>query len=237
MSISNKLAVAAAALSVVCGTFFGATEGRAEAIASPWIEGFNNKSRLHAGRAVMDGKDGLFAAIEIAMPDGWKTYWRVPGDAGGIPPEFDFSASENLSEARVLYPAPQRLFDKAGATIGYKDRAVFPFLLLAKDAAKPIALKLKAAYGVCKELCVPAEAELEIDVPADAAASSVIGDAVSKVPRAAPIEGRDPILKSWRVEERGGKPALVIEVAVMPLYMPETGAIFRCRKRLAKAAE
>ncbi|HPG88442.1 MAG TPA: protein-disulfide reductase DsbD family protein, partial [Hyphomicrobium sp.] len=77
-------------------------------MASPWTEGFKNKARLLAGRAERPGQGGehMYAAIEIEMQTGWKTYWRVPGDAGGIPPEFDLSASENAKDVTVLYPAP-----------------------------------------------------------------------------------------------------------------------------------
>ena len=59
-------------------------------------------------------KDGtLHAGIEIRLDQGWKTYWRYPGDSG-IPPQFDFSASENVKAVTVLWPAPQRFDDGGG---------------------------------------------------------------------------------------------------------------------------
>jgi DsbC/DsbD-like thiol-disulfide interchange protein len=190
-----------------------ATPAAADGLATPWIEGFNNKVRLLAGRAGGTDHDAVYAGIDIAMPAGWKTYWRAPGEAGGVPPEFDWSGSENLSEARVLYPAPHRLIDKAGATIGYKDHVLFPVALTPKDPAHPIVLKLKAAYGVCKELCVPAEAELNISVPPNVDASSGIAAVLATVPRSVPMPGSDPAVSVWRVDTRGGKPVLVVEVA------------------------
>lgn len=185
----------------------------ADGLATPWIDGFNNKVRLLAGRAGGKDQDTVYAGIDIAMPAGWKTYWRAPGEAGGVPPEFDWSGSENLAEARVLYPAPHRLIDKAGATIGYKDHVLFPVALTAKDPSQPIVLKLKAAYGVCKELCVPAEAELSISVPAKADASSDIAAVLPTVPHSTPVQGSDPAVSAWRVATRDGKPVLVVEVA------------------------
>ncbi|MEQ1652719.1 MAG: protein-disulfide reductase DsbD domain-containing protein [Hyphomicrobium sp.] len=185
----------------------------AEGITSPWVEGFNNKARLIAGRAGTTGKDAVYSGIEISMPAGWKTYWRAPGDAGGIPPEFDFASSENLAEARVLYPAPHRLLDKSGTTVGYKDHVLFPVALTAKDPVLPIVLKLKAAYGVCKELCVPAEAEIELTVPPDVASSAEIAAVLATVPRLTPIQTTDPVVSGWRLDARSDKPVLVIEVA------------------------
>ena len=59
--------------------------------------------------------------IEIKLQPGWKTYWRYPGDSG-VPPRFDFSGSDNLGRAKVLYPAPHLFTDETGNSLGYKDR-------------------------------------------------------------------------------------------------------------------
>lgn len=187
----------------------------ADGIASDWVEGFNNKARLLAGRATKPGEkqDKLFAAIEIAMPDHWKTYWRAPGDAGGIPPEFDFSASENTADVKVLYPAPSRLIDKTGTTIGYYDKVTFPVAVTPKDPSKPVTLKLKAAYGVCKELCVPAEAEIDLTITPGTGASDDVAAALARVPRSPAIPETDPIVEKWYIENRNGKPFLIFETA------------------------
>ncbi|MCB1435055.1 MAG: hypothetical protein KDK75_21725, partial [Alphaproteobacteria bacterium] len=37
--------------------------------------------------------DGVWTTgVQIELDDGWKTYWRMPGDAG-IPPQFTWTAS------------------------------------------------------------------------------------------------------------------------------------------------
>ncbi len=184
----------------------------AESAQSPWVEGFNNKVRLIAGRLESE-KSATFAGIELQMPKDWKTYWRNPGEAGGIPPEFDFAGSENLERATVLYPAPHRLVDpKAGTNIGYKDHVIFPVRVTAKDKAKPVALKVMAAYGVCKDICVPAEAALKIEIPADATASPELAAALATVPANAADPAKDPALQRWRIDDADGKPKLVLEV-------------------------
>ena len=40
-----------------------------------------------------------------ALAEGWKTYWRMPGDAG-VPPLFDWAGSTNVATIKVLYPGP-----------------------------------------------------------------------------------------------------------------------------------
>jgi DsbC/DsbD-like thiol-disulfide interchange protein len=188
-----------------------ATLPSAAQTASDWIEGFNNKIRLLAGSAARPGGEARpYAAIEIEMPPGWKTYWRAPGEAGGIPPEFDFSGSENLARATVLYPAPKKLADKAGVTFGYKDHVIFPVAVDAQEKARPVLLKVRATYGVCKELCVPAEAELSISVTSNPAEADAIAQALAHVPTANPTPGKDPVVENTALVSQSGKPFLKV---------------------------
>src|SRR5262245_7732022 len=81
------------------------------------------------------------AGIDITLDKGWRTYWRVPGDAG-VPPQFDWSRSRNVKSITLLWPAPTRFTDEGGESIGYKDRVVFPVDVVANDPAYPIDLAL-----------------------------------------------------------------------------------------------
>ena len=185
----------------------------AEPASTDWHQGFNNRARLLAGRAVRDGRQGLYAGVEIEMPNGWDTYWRSPGEAGGVAPEFDWKGSENLKSAHVLYPAPRRLRTKAGDVVGYTDRVVFPVSVTPKDAGKPISLRGVVAYGVCKDICVPAEVTLQITVPPGIGASKALTDVLARVPRSEARLGIDPSLASWRLDQSTGKPRLVLSIA------------------------
>jgi DsbC/DsbD-like thiol-disulfide interchange protein len=174
--------------------------------ASEWVEGHSSRARLISS--------GGMAGVELQLPEGWKTYWRFPGEAGGVPPSFDWSKSTNLDSAQVLYPAPKRFTDKAGDTIGYKGTVVFPVRLKPKDASKPIDVHLVFDYGVCKDICIPAEAELKLTVPpgAEQTVAEELMDAVARLP--APPEARretDPVLKRAVAELSGDKPRLLLE--------------------------
>jgi DsbC/DsbD-like thiol-disulfide interchange protein len=183
------------------------------AAAGEWKQGFNVRTRLLSGTVATE-KDAPYVFLEIEMPKGWKTYWRNPGDAGGLPPRFDFKASENVAGAEVLYTAPSRLTDEAGETIGYKDRAVFPVRLQAVDPLKPLRVRLNVDFGICKEICVPAQAEHEAEIaPAgDQPAPDVAVGALEAVPRTAGGAPRaeDPALVSGTLDTAGRK--LVFEV-------------------------
>jgi DsbC/DsbD-like thiol-disulfide interchange protein len=181
-------------------------------VASDWVKGLDNQARLVAGRAVRAGQTALYAGVEVVMPEGWKTYWRAPGDAGGVPPGFDWQASENLASADVLYPAPHRLRDKAGDVVGYKGGVIFPVHVIPKDPAKPVVLKGKVEYGLCKDICIPAEVDLKVVIPPNVGASTELTDTLARVPQQTPRSGVDPKLDAWRFDQSAEKPKLVLDV-------------------------
>ena len=174
--------------------------------ASAWAEGHSSRARLVAG--------GGMAGVEVQLADGWKTYWRYPGEAGGVPPSFDWSKSTNLESAQVLYPVPKRFSDAAGDTLGYKGTVVFPVRLKAKDASKPIDVRLAFDYGVCKDICIPAEAEISLAVaPGETQApSGELAEGLNRVPVSQnELRAGDPRLKRAVAELTGPKPRLLLE--------------------------
>jgi DsbC/DsbD-like thiol-disulfide interchange protein len=149
---------------------------------SPWSEDVRSAVRLVSG-ANNSGDAHLRAGIEIKMQPGWKTYWRYPGDSG-VPPHFDFSGSENLKTATVLYPAPHLFTDETGQSLGYKDRIIFPLVISPQQPGRPVRLRLKADYAVCEKLCVPAEGRAELTLtPGDSSQDSALAAAEARVPK------------------------------------------------------
>lgn len=106
--------------------------------------------------------DGAWnAGLAISLEDGWKTYWRMPGESG-VPPQFDWSGSTNLKAVTIGWPAPRRYGDAAGETVGYKEEVVFPLRIEPRDRSKPVELQLMLFYAVCKDICIPTEAKLAL---------------------------------------------------------------------------
>ncbi|WP_195930487.1 protein-disulfide reductase DsbD domain-containing protein [Hyphomicrobium album] len=199
--IAASLASFVWALVVVCAS------AHATGLESQWVDGHNSRARLISG--------GGIAGVELELPEGWKTYWRYPGEAGGVAPAFDWSQSTNLESAQVLYPAPKRFTDASGETIGYKGNVTFPVRLKPKDASKPIDLRVAFDYGVCKDICIPAQAELALMIPPDADASEELMNAMARVP--APPDARretDPLVTGVATELTGDKPRIVLRAEV-----------------------
>jgi DsbC/DsbD-like thiol-disulfide interchange protein len=99
------------------------------------------------------------AAIRFKLAPGWKTYWRAPGDAG-IPPQFDWSQSDNLRGVGITWPAPKVFHEGGVRTIGYKDELVLPITLAPRNAGKPMRLTATLDFGVCSDICVPQQLEV-----------------------------------------------------------------------------
>lgn len=183
---------------------------------SPWDDDTQSAARLIAAQAHNTSGGRVFrAGIEIKLKDGWKTYWRYPGDSG-VPPVLDFSKSQNVKSVAVLYPAPQRFPDGAGgSSIGYKGDVILPLHVVPQDSAKPVTLRLKLDYAVCEKLCVPAEARLELDLSGAASANeATLAAAEARVPTPVQIGDQSmPSIRAVHRETASGKPKIAVDVA------------------------
>lgn len=216
MSFARACARMAAAATLV-GVVGSGLPALAEAeLASMWQELPNARARLLVGPPAGKVPQSYLAGIEIVLADGWKTYWRMPGDAG-VPPNFDWSGSGNVASLKVLYPAPARMHESGSETIGYKHTVLFPVEVVPKDASRPVDLALTMEFGVCREICIPAEAKLSLTVqPASASGlvPSPLAAALEKVPREATRRRpMDPRLISVIATLDGASPRLSIEAS------------------------
>ena len=191
-----------------------ATRGQA-ASATPWTASTNSKVRLVAGEVGEQAGRARLTGIQLRMDPGWKTYWRNPGDTG-MPPEFDWTGSKNLKSAEVLYPAPHRFDDAGGAAVGYGEDVLFPVKLTPERDGEPIELKVAFSYGLCKDLCVPNEVTLSLDLPAGGATGEalLLETALAQVPKPA-AAGLLPEVAGVEATLDGDAPKLVVD-AVFP---------------------
>ena len=179
--------------------------------STPWVQGHKAKVRLLSGEAPAGGP---MAFIEIALEPGWKTYWRTPGDAGGLPPAFDWTKSTNLAAAEVAFPAPQRFTDTSGNTIGYEGGVILPVILTPRMPDALMSLVLGLQYAICKDVCIPVEAELALEVPVGGgeALPAEALQALDSIPRAQDrLLADDPVLVSAGAETGGTSPKITVE--------------------------
>jgi DsbC/DsbD-like thiol-disulfide interchange protein len=188
-------------------TSFMAIEARAQD-ASPWQRSDHAAVRLLAG-----SRSGsvLLGGVAMQIQQGWKTYWRNPGDSG-VPPRFDFSKSENVEAVTVLWPAPTKFDDGAGGhSLGYHNQIVLPLRIVAKNADKPVTLRADINYAVCEKICIPVEANAELSFASVASTEDgALAAALDTVPKPASIGDPNPL--TIRDVKREGKSTVLVDV-------------------------
>lgn len=115
---------------------------------SGWLVSPQNdhaKVRLRAEPS-SGGETRLLLAVQLE--NGWKTYWRSPGE-GGIAPTIAWESP--LSAVKWFWPVPQR-FDVSGiSTQGYHDQVMLPMVI---SGALPKMLSGTLTLSTCSNVCI-----------------------------------------------------------------------------------
>lgn len=187
---------------------------------------------------VLDGgmtRDGTYlAGLRLTLSDGWKTYWRAPGEAG-IPPSFSWRGSRNVGDLAITWPEPE-VFDTNGMrTIGYSDVIVLPVEITPASATGAVRLKGSMDIGLCSDVCIPGTLDFDHRVDAEAGRNPAIAAAMAQRPYSASEAGvksatcrLTPTSDGMRVEARitmpsaGGTEIAVIEPGDPSLWATES---------------
>lgn len=179
--------------------------------ADGWVQSGNSRARLNfcEGQPPTSAADkSVLAFLEVQLDPGWKTYWRFPGDSG-VSPSFELAPGSNVASIAVDYPAPHRMSDQGGEAVGYKDAVAFPIHLVPRDAKAPLSATLTFSYGICKNICVPAEVQV---TAACHGISPQVAASVDAVPRSPKLRRpTDPKLVGVSGSVVGTPPRLVID--------------------------
>ncbi|WP_425406414.1 protein-disulfide reductase DsbD family protein [Hwanghaeella sp.] len=189
-SFLSKYVICAVA-ALVCALVAGASVP-AHAITGAWSDTEHSSVRL-VSSVTGTGEEGtLTLGLEFQMQDGWKIYWRSPGDAG-FPPKPDWTGSTNVASVEMSWPAPHRFEIFGLQTYGYSGEVIFPLRVKAETPGEAISLTGKVDYLVCSDICIPGEAQVSVDVPAGPAQPSAkvhaIGQYAALVPGAPEAAG------------------------------------------------
>ena len=193
------------------------------AASSPPAEGHAVTARLIAAEDAVSGRT-LSAGLDLRLREGWKTYWRSPGEVG-LPPRIDWAASRNVADVALAFPAPERFSAFEIENYGYGGEVVFPLAVTVADPALPVHLALRAELLVCAELCVPDTVELALDLPAggggvDEAAAARLAEWTRRVPGTEGFRLDAVHLDEGALTLRATADAALGEVAVFPEHGP-----------------
>ena len=106
-------------------------------------------------------------ALRLKMAEGWHTYWQNPGDSG-LPTTLAWTLPAGVAAGPILWPVPHALPSGPLVNFGYDGEVLLlSEVTIPRDASlgDVLALRAKAEWLVCRETCIPEEAQLELELP------------------------------------------------------------------------
>ncbi len=141
------------------------------ALESEWSESEKSKTRLISPLTHNNNQNEIFLGLEYQMQPGWKTYWSSPGDAG-FPQELLWEKSQNIQDIKLFWPTPSEFEILEMTSLGYENNVIFPLKILLDNSNKKTNLNLSIKYLVCKNICIPGEANIFIEIPSGKASKT-----------------------------------------------------------------
>jgi len=172
------------------------------------------------------------AGLRMDLGEGWKTYWRVPGD-GGIPPSLNFSGSSNVAAVGSHWPVPEVFHQNGLRSVGYQEDFIVP-LRVQPDQNGMMRLSGTIDVGVCLDICIPFQMSFDLTLPevgsndagiraalADRMLSAGEGQVGNVVCKTTPISDGLRLEASVEMPKHGSNEAAVIEAGNPSIWSSE----------------
>ena len=186
----------------------------AMAAASAWLDHEQARVRLIAAQDAVGNSDALRLGLQVELEPGWKIYWRSPGEAG-FPPHMDWAGSDNLEEADLQWPVPERFSLFGLETFGYAKEVVLPIEARLSAPGAPTRLRAHLRYLICEEICIPNDGELVLELPSGPAGSARESLLIEQYRARVPGHGAEAGLSLEGATLSGGMETPSLEVAVL----------------------
>ncbi|MGQ0501050.1 MAG: protein-disulfide reductase DsbD family protein [Panacagrimonas sp.] len=151
------------------------------------------EAELIAENQSFSADEDNWVALRLRPDPGWHVYWQNPGDSG-IPTQLRWQLPEGVTAGPLHWTYPHRESLGELTNYGYSGETLFLVSVRIRATSAPVvSLAATAKWLVCKDICIPGEAELSLQVPVrkarpvpDIAWSQMFGTARARLPRALP---------------------------------------------------
>ena len=166
----------------------------AHALSGPTHASDNVKARLISEASAIGPGQTVWVALEFDIRDGWHTYWRNPGDSGEAT-SVTWTLPVGYTAGPIVWQTPHRFDIAPLVNYGYAKHVMHLVPISAPKDLKPgtpLTLSAKVSYLVCSDVCIPEDANLELQLPTaaagtdDPAAAALFTAARGELPLAAP---------------------------------------------------
>lgn len=165
---------------------------------------------ITAENGIRPGAQTVSAALSLTLDDGWKTYWRSPGEVG-FPPEIDWTGSKNLASAEFQWPAPTRFRAFGIENFGYEKAVTFPVQITLEDRGAALNLQARISVLVCSDVCVPLYFDLALSLPPGTGIDQTSATEIAKWAARIPSEGSASEIRFQSAAFAEDQSALIVE--------------------------
>ena len=143
------------------------------------------KARLVLSHEAAAAGESVTAAVRLAMPPRWHTYWRNSGESGA-PTKIVWELPAGISAGEIQWPVPEKYVVEGLTTyVHHEDIFLLVPLKIGADAAKgAVEIKAKVSWLECEVQCIPGSANvsaaLQIGGAAKVGADAAVIEAARK---------------------------------------------------------
>ena len=133
-------------------------------LGGPLLTAHHTQARLILSADTAKPGDTIWAGVDMKMDTGWHTYWKNPG-AAGLATKIEWQLPPGVTAGEIQWPLPEKFPPVEVTTYGYTNEVMLlvPLKIAMTDDWMPrqITLKAKVSWLECKDVCVPANQDVE----------------------------------------------------------------------------
>jgi thiol:disulfide interchange protein len=140
--------------------------GFVQAQTSGWVKASHLKAELVSDHQDLKPGQRFKLALHFIPDDHWHTYWQNPGDSG-LATSIDWTLPDGVTAGAIQWPAPMAIAVPPLVNYGFEGPTILVSELTVPATYKnsQLVIKAKVDWLVCKEVCIPAEASFELNLP------------------------------------------------------------------------
>ena len=137
----------------------------------------------------------LQIGLRLKHDTDWHTYWRNAGDSG-LPTQTKYTLPKGVTASAIKWPYPTRVGLADLANYALEGELVLPVTVqIPAGASTALHFEMLAQWLVCRDICIPGEALLALDIPiaktppTPSSFAALFDQHARQVPSATPING------------------------------------------------
>ncbi|MBD3380968.1 MAG: thiol:disulfide interchange protein [candidate division Zixibacteria bacterium] len=167
----------------------------------------------------------IWVGLHLKMDDKWHVYWRNPGDAG-LPPKINWDLPDGFEAGSITWPHPERIEVEPVTSFGYYREVLLPVRLTVPESIQiddTVELKANPEWLVCKQVCIPGEAELSLRLPVSQdhpSYNTAWSDKFNQVRNNLPLKEH-----GWKISVSGDETGFSVELVKPQWFEADIGQI------------